>query len=67
MEPREEKEGVNPVVKLMHVILNPGRPDWFVSIGWLLDPGFQAELTLFLRQNEDIFAYSNEDMPRIDP
>ena len=62
-----EKEEVSLVEELMHITLDRGRPDRFVSIGSLLDPGLQGELTHFLRQNEDVFAWSHEDMPGIDP
>nr|XP_028959519.1 uncharacterized protein LOC114825272 [Malus domestica] len=37
------------------------------KIGSRLSPGEKEELTIFLRENRDVFAWSPSDMPGIDP
>ena len=67
MDPRGEKEGMSLVEELTQIILDPERPDQFISVSSLLEPEPLAKLTRFLRQNQDVFAWSYEDMPGIDP
>ena len=67
MDPREEKEEVSPIEELTYVTLDLRRPYRFINIDSLLNLGLQAELTQFLRQNEDVFTWSHKDMLRIDP
>ena len=67
VDPREEKEGVSPTEELTDVILDPERPDQFVCLGSFQEPEHCAKLTQFVRQNQDVFAWSHEDMPGIDP
>ena len=56
IDPRGEKEGVSPVEELVQIVLDPQDPNRVVSIGSLLELGLQANLTPFLRQNQDVFA-----------
>ena len=67
MDPRGDKEGVSPVEELVQVILDAQEPDRSFSIGSLLEPGQQEDLTLFLRRNQDVFAWNHQDIPEIDP
>ena len=56
MDSRGEKEGVSLVEELFQIVLDPQEPIRVVSIGSFLEPGLQAGLTRFLRQNQDVFA-----------
>ena len=38
-----------------------------MRIGTLASQTMHQALTTFLRENQDVFAWSHEDMPRIDP
>ena len=51
MDPRGDKEGVIPMEELVQMVLDPQEPAQSVSIGSLLEPGLQEDLTRFLRQN----------------
>jgi hypothetical protein len=42
-------------------------PDRVVRIGSQLSEGLKTELSEFLKKNLDVFAWSHEDMPGIDP
>ena len=48
---RGEKEGMSPVEELTQLILDPERPDRFISIDSLLKSSQRAGLSQFLRQN----------------
>ena len=45
MDPRGDKEGVSPVEELVQIALDPQEPDRVISIGSLLEPSLQADLT----------------------
>ena len=66
-DPREEIDEISPVKELTQVALNPGSPDHLVSIGSLLSPELQGKLVQFLQQNQDVFAWSHKDIPKINP
>ena len=66
MDLRGEK-GVSLVEELVQIVLDLHDPDRVVSIGSLLEPDLQTDLIRFLRQNQDVFAWSHQDMPGIDP
>jgi hypothetical protein len=38
-----------------------------ILIGSQLTPGMKEALVAFMRQNEDVFAWSHDDMPGIPP
>ena len=67
MDPRGEKEGVSQVEEFIQIVLDPQEPNRVVTIGSLLGPSIKADLTRFLRQNKDVFVWSHQDMPGIDP
>ena len=46
---REEKEGVSLAEELTHIILDPGRPDWFVRIKSFQELEHRVKLIQFLR------------------
>ena len=58
---------MSSVEELTKIILDPREPNRAISVSSLLEPDLQAELARFLRQNQDIFAWSHEDMPGVDP
>ncbi|CAL8990805.1 unnamed protein product [Prunus brigantina] len=47
--------------------LDPDQPDKKARIGSRLSPDEKVELTTFLQNNKDMFAWSPSDMPGIDP
>ena len=56
-----------PVEELEEIPLDSSNPDRTTKIGTLANPTIRQELITFLRGNRDVFAWSHEDMPRIDP
>ena len=64
---REEKGGMSLVEGVTQIILDLEHCDRFVSVGFLLEPVPVAELTQFLKQNQNVFTWSHEEMPGIDP
>ena len=55
------------VEELEEVVLNGSRPAWTTRMGTLASPMVRQDLASFLRMNQDVFAWSHEDMPGIDP
>ena len=56
-----------PVERLEEIPLDNSRPDWITRIGTLANSMVRWALATFLKQNKDVFAWSHEDMPGIDP
>ena len=56
-----------PVEKLEEIPLDSSDPGKTTKIGTLADPTIRQELITFLRGNRDVFTWSHEDMPGIDP
>ena len=56
-----------PMEWLEEVLLDNSRPERMTKIGTLASPLVQQALTAILRENQDVFAYSHENMPGIDP
>ena len=64
----EEHRIVNePVEKLDEILLNDSKPDRMTKIGTLASPATRQAITAFLKDNWDVFAWSHEDMPGINP
>ena len=53
--------------KLEEVFLDDSNHERTTKIGTLASPVVCQELTAFLRSNRDVFVWTHEDMPRIDP
>ncbi|KAJ8466037.1 hypothetical protein OPV22_028589 [Ensete ventricosum] len=53
--------------KVLELPLDPSRPDKLVKVESELTESQQVQLIEFLRKNEDVFAWSLNDMPRVDP
>ncbi|KAK8928780.1 hypothetical protein KSP39_PZI017671 [Platanthera zijinensis] len=56
-----------PIEGLIEVPLSPTKPNRTVQLGSLLLQQEREELADYLWENKDIFAWSPEDMPGIDP
>ncbi|CAL9018079.1 unnamed protein product [Prunus brigantina] len=61
------EEGWKPEEDVELVPLDPDQPDKKARIGSRLSPDEKMELTIFLQNNKDMFAWSPSDMPGIDP
>ena len=55
------------VEELEEVILDESRPERTTRMGTLASPTIRQNLAGFLRMNQDVFAWSHEDMPGINP
>ena len=65
MNIEEHQTTTKPVEKLEEVFLDDLNHEQTTKIGTLTNPTIRQELTAFLRSN--VFAWTHEDMPRIDP
>ena len=63
----EQRVLVEPVEELEEVRLDDTRPERMTKIGTLASWLVRQMITTFLRDNQDVFAWSHEDMPGIDP
>ena len=63
----EQRTAAEPVEELEEIILDESRPEQSTRMGTLASPLIRQDLASFLRMNQDVFAWSHEDMPRIDP
>ncbi|CAL8167912.1 unnamed protein product [Prunus armeniaca] len=61
------EEGWKPEEDIELILLDPDQPDKKARIGSRLSPDEKVELTTFLQNNKDMFAWSPPDMPSIDP
>ena len=64
---REQRVIAEPVEELEKVNLDDARPKRMIRIGTLASWSVRQALTTFLKANQDVFAWSHEDMPGIDP
>ena len=53
--------------ELKEVTFDDSRPDRMTRVGTLASRPIHQALTMFLRENQDVFTWSHEDMPGIDP
>ena len=53
--------------ELEEVTLDDSRPERMTRVGTLASQTIRQALTTFLKENLDIFTWSHEDMPGIDP
>uniref|UniRef100_A0A2N9HNT3 Uncharacterized protein n=1 Tax=Fagus sylvatica TaxID=28930 RepID=A0A2N9HNT3_FAGSY len=63
----EQKVLVKPSGELDTIELEDGRPERTTKIGADLPPKMKESLVQFLKDNKDVFAWSHEDMPGINP
>ncbi|XP_059669890.1 uncharacterized protein LOC132315551 [Cornus florida] len=62
-----EQDRAKPIEDLVEICLNDTDITKKVKIGSLLPSDFTNILIQFLKQNQDVFAWSHEDMPGINP
>ena len=67
MNVEEHRMAIEPVEKLEEILLDDSKLDRTTNIRTLTNPTLRQALTTFLRSNRDVFAWSHEDMPGIDP
>ena len=63
----EHRTTTEPMEKLEEVFLDDSNHERTTKIGTLASPAIRQELTAFLRSNQDVFTWTHEDMPGIDP
>ena len=63
----EQRIVAEPVEGLEEVLIDDSRLERTTRIGTLASELVRQALTTFLRKNQDVFAWSHEDMPGIDP
>ena len=64
---KEHQTVTEPVEKLEEIPLDNSDLDRTTKIKTLANPAIRQELITFLRSNRDVFAWSHDDMPGIDP
>ena len=62
----KEQRAAKPVEELEEVTLDDSRPERMTRVGMLASQLIRNELMTFLRENQDVFPWSQEDMPGID-
>ena len=62
----EQRTIAEPVEELEEVTLNESRPRRTTRMGTMASQTVRQDLANFLKRNQDIFAWSHEDMPGID-
>ena len=67
MNIEEQWTVVEPVEGLEEILLDNSKLDWMTRIDILASLLIRQALTTFLKENQDIFSWSHEDMLRIDP
>ena len=67
MNIEEHRTATEPVEKLEEVLLDDSDHKRTTKIGTLASPAIRQELTAFLRSNRDVFAWTHDDMPGINP
>ena len=63
----ERRTLAKPVEMLEDILLDESNPDKFTRIGTSVKEKTKQELVGFLKQSTDVFSWSHEDMPGIDP
>ena len=63
----EEDSLQTTIEELVEVALDDNEPTKVVLVGAQLNEEDRKKLLSFLRKNKDVFAWTHEDMPGIDP
>ena len=63
----EQQTIVEPIEELEEITLDELRPERTTRIGTLASQPIRQALATFLKMNQDVFAWSHDDMPGIDP
>ena len=64
---KEQRTIAESVEELEEVTLDESRPERTTRMGMLANQPVRQALATFLKMNRDVFAWSHEDMPGIDP
>ena len=67
MNIKERRFVAKPTEVLEHIPLEQGNLKKFTRIGASIEEKTKQDLVQFLRKSIDVFTWSHEDMPRIDP
>ena len=67
MSIEERKVATESIEVLEDIPLEEGNPQKFTRIGTSMKETTKQDLVQFLRKSIDVFAWSHEDMPGIDP
>ena len=63
----EQRAIAEPIKEPEEVTLDESKPERMTRMGTFSNWTVQQALTTFLKDNQDVFACSHVDMPRIDP
>ena len=63
----EQQTMAEPVEELEEVTLNESRLERTTRMGTLASKPIRQALASFLKMNQDVFVWSHDDMPGIDP
>ena len=63
----KQRTTAEPVEELEEITLDESRPERTTRMGTLASPPIRQVVVAFLRMNQDVFAWSHEDMLGIDP
>ena len=63
MSIEEQQTVIKLVERLEEILLDNSRREQTTMIGTLASSPIRQALTTFLRKNQDVFAWSHEDMP----
>ena len=63
----EQRTTTELVEELEEISLDESRPERTTRMGTLASPLIRQNLAALLRMNKDVFTWSHEDMPEIDP
>ena len=64
---KEQRTIAESVEELEEVTLDESRPEWMTRMGTLASQPIRQALAPFLKMNQDLFAWSHEDIPGINP
>ena len=67
MNIEERRVVAEPIEILEDVLLQENDPEKFTRIGTSMKEKAKKDLVQFLRKSIDVFAWSDDDMPGIDP
>ena len=67
MNIEEKRVVVEPIEALEDISLDENNPKRYTRVGTDLEEKIKKDLVRFLKKNIDVFAWSHEDMPGINP
>ena len=67
MNIEEMRVVVEPTKALENIPLDKNNPERYTTVGANMEKKTKQDLVQFLKKSIDVFAWSHEDMPSIDP